>query len=87
MFALRLSPVNVREITCELDCCTLLADHRKYTTPQLVMTNGESPLAAGAKLPMPCGVESHLCACLYCNQLSVALESLLQELAVLAWPF
>lgn len=79
VFALRLSPVNVKEITCELDCCTLLADHRKHTTLQLVMTNRESLLALGAELPMPRGAESNLCACLCCNQLFVPLENLLQE--------
>lgn len=87
MFALRLSPVNVKEITCELDWCTLLADRRKHTTPQLVMTNRKSLLAPGAELPMPRGVESHLLACLYCDRLSVALENPLRELAALAKPF
>ena len=45
------------------------------TTPQLVMTNRESQLAPRAEVPMPRGAESHLFACLYCNQLFVAGKS------------
>lgn len=61
MFALRLSPVNVKEITWEFDCCTLLADPSKHTTPQLGMTQGVSAGSWGCDAPAPWGGRPSVC--------------------------